>query len=129
MNINKKTMNFLFEVLDLNSAKILLQGIEKEKGYPYGTKAITITNREQSMIYLDQVLNSNDVAVLENYSEVKYVTTTEVLNNAFQNKQKAYDTDLFYKHIAIFNKAVSNQNWYKRLKYFLNAKECLTCKP
>jgi hypothetical protein len=126
MNINKKTMNFLFEVLDINSAKILLQGIEREKGI-FSQRATGIISKEQAMVYLDEVLNADEVAVLENYNSVTAITNTEKLNDAFQKKQRIYDLELFAKHKMVFNRAVAKHTWFKRLKYFLNSKECLTC--
>jgi hypothetical protein len=127
MNINKKSMNFLFEVLDINSAKILLQGIEREKGI-FSQRATGIISKEQAMVYLDEVLNTDEVAVLENYNSVTGITTTEKLNDAIQKEQRKYDLELFAKHKMTFNRAVSKHSFLKRLKYLVNRNECLTCK-
>jgi hypothetical protein len=127
MNATKNTMQKLFNVLEVESIKNLLKGIEAEKGI-HSNKAITIISKEQAMIYLDEVLNTDEVAILENYNSVTGITTTEKLNDAIQKEQRKYDLELFAKHKMTFNRAVSKHSFLKRLKYLLNPNHCLTCK-
>jgi hypothetical protein len=126
MKATKNTMQKLFNVLEVETIKTLLKGIEREKRI-HSQRATGIISKEQAMVYLDEILNTDEVAVLENYNSVTSLTTTEKLNDENQKNQREYDLKLFAKHKMVFNKAVAKHTWFKRLKYFLNSKECLTC--
>jgi hypothetical protein len=121
-------MHRLFNVLDLNNCKILLQGIERAKGMNTN-KAITIIQKEQVMIYLDEVLQDNEVCSLRDFNTINYIVSKESLKRTAYNKKMAYENRLFQKHKIIFNRAVAKHGFLKRLKYLLVPSECLTCKP
>ena len=127
MNTNKNTMRKLFNVLEIESIKILLKGIEREKGI-HSQKAMTIISKEQAMVYLDEVLEKNDVCALKDFQSIKYIAKQEVIDRANQNRKLAYNSELFQKHKLIISTSLSKHNLLKRVKYLLNPKECLLCK-